>query len=542
MRAALYRWRWALLLSGAVLTGLCVVFPQIGMLEWVALIPAAAAILTVTADPTVSLRRLYGMGLAFFQCYFMVNFHWFLYMYPMDFAGLGNAESLVVVFVAWMGLSAFQAVGAALVFPMMGVAVRGKFLADRPILHPVVLTALWVSLEWWQANSGWSGVPWARLPLGQAELLPALQSASLLGSYFVTALIVAVNAYLAYILLHPDRRLLCGLLAGGLFGSNLLFGGLYMATLPAAEDTLRVAAIQGNLSSHDKWGSDSMAITQSVYADLTRRAVAEGAELVVWSETAIPATVYAGGSVREYLCALSEECGVPILAGVFYPEKGTDRVYNSIVVALPDGTIHDTVYHKRNPVPFGEFVPWRNLVMTLMPPLGEIGMLADDLLVGDESTVFDLEAGRVGSMICFDSIYERNALESVRNGAELLAVSTNDSWFKDSRGVWMHNAQSRLRAIETGRFVIRSANTGVSSAITPTGEMVDSLGALLEGYVLSEVGLSSRTTVYTVVGNAFAYLCVVLCGVAVAASLAVRVKVKLVKNGRKREQELTEYK
>ena len=526
MRTVLYRWRWALLLGGALLTGLCVILPQIGILEWVALIPAAAAILTVTADPTVSYRRLYGMGVAFFQAYYMVNFHWFLYMYPMDFAGLGKAESLLVVCVAWMGLSAFQAVGAALVFPLMGLTVRGGFLAHRPILHPAVLTAFWVSLEWWQANSGWSGVPWARLPLGQAELLPTLQSASLLGSYFVTALIVAVNGYLAYILLHPDRRLFCGLLAGGLFGGNLLFGGLYMATLPAAEDTLRVAAIQGNLSSHDKWGPDSMSVTQTVYADYTRKAVAKGAELIVWPETAIPATVWEGGSVREYLCELSEECGVPILAGVFYPEEGTDRVYNSIVVALPDGRIHDTVYHKRNPVPFGEFVPWRNLVMTLIPPLGEIGMLEDDLLVGNDSTVFDLDGGRVGSMICFDSIYERNALESVRGGAELLAVSTNDSWFKDSRGVWMHNAQSQLRAIETGRWVVRSANTGVSSAITPTGEVVDFLGALREGYVLSEVGLSRRTTVYTVVGNAFAYLSAALCGIGVAIPAVARCRQK----------------
>jgi len=517
MRAAVYKWRWALLLGGALLTGLCVIFPQIGLFEWVALIPAAAAILAVTADTTVSYRRLYGMGLAFFQCYFMVNFHWFLYMYPMDFAGLGKAESLLVVCVAWMGLPAFQAVGAALVFPLMGVAVRGKFLASRPILHPAVLTALWVSLEWWQANSGWSGVPWARLPLGQAELLPALQSASLFGSYFVTALIVAVNGYLAYILLHPDRRLLCGLLAGGLFGGNLLFGGLYMATLPEAEDTVRVAAIQGNLSSHDKWGPDAMSVTQSVYADFTREAVAEGAELVVWPETAIPATMWEGGSIRDYLCELAEECGVTILAGVFYPEEGTDRVYNSIVAVLPDGRIHETVYHKRNPVPFGEFVPWRNLVMTLIPPLGEIGMLADDLLVGGVSVVFELDEGRVGSLICFDSIYERNALESVRGGAELLAVSTNDSWFKDSRGVWMHNAQSQLRAIETGRWVIRSANTGVSSAITPTGEVVDSLGALESGYVLSEVGLTERTTAYTVIGNAFACLCIVLCGVCVVS-------------------------
>ena len=87
----------------------------------------------------------------------------------------------------------------------------------------------------------------------------------------------------------------------------------------------------------------------------------------------------------------------------------------------------ETVYSKQKPVPFGEFVPYRELVMLLVPPLADIGMLENDLLVGDRSEVFDLGVGRVGSLICFDSIYESTALDSVRRGAQLLAVSTNDS-------------------------------------------------------------------------------------------------------------------
>ena len=141
----------------------------------------------------------------------------------------------------------------------------------------------------------------------------------------------------------------------------------------------------------------------------------------------------------------------------------------------------ETVYSKQKPVPFGEFVPYRELVMLLVPPLADIGMLENDLLVGDRSEVFDLGVGRVGSLICFDSIYESTALDSVRRGAQLLAVSTNDSWFQDSRGVWMHNAQSSLRAIETGRYVVRAGNTGVSSVIDPTGQVTAELDPLLTG-------------------------------------------------------------
>ena len=129
--------------------------------------------------------------------------------------------------------------------------------------------------------------------------------------------------------------------------------------------------------------------------------------------------------------------------------------------------------------------------------------------------VFDLEVGQVGSLICFDSIYERNAMDSLQNGAQLLAVSTNDSWFTDSRGVWMHHAQSQLRAIETGRYVVRSANTGVSSVINDRGEVLESLAPLKTGYVLETAHLSDRVTVYSVIGNVFAYTCIALCAAAI---------------------------
>lgn len=516
LRDTALRLRLPLLILGSVLLGLTVIFPQIGLLEWVALLPAVPVILTVTADPTVGYRRLYGLGLAFFWPFYIIGFHWFLYMYPLDFAGMSHGASAVVVSFACLGLSLFQALGAALLFPLMALAVRGKFLSRHTLLHPILLACLWTSLEFYQAHSGWSGVPWARLSLGQAELVPMLQSASVWGAYGITFLIVAVNALLGYILLHPSRRLLCGVLAAGLFALNLGFGCLRMATLKTEGDQLKVAAIQGNKSSLEFWSLNSMDEVMEVYGDLSREAAAEGAELIVWPETCIPANIDRSAKVYTFVTELARECGVPILCGLFTRvEIGSDADYNSIVVALPDGSIHDTKYHKRNPVPFGEFVPFRNLVMTLVPPLASINTLAEDIPAGEDSVVFDLEEGNVGSLICFDSIYESNALDSIGNGAQLLAVSTNDSWFKDSRGVWMHHAQSQLRAIETGRCVVRSANTGVSSVINERGEVLEALDALETGYVLQEVTLSDRVTVYSVIGNTFAYLCLALCAVGI---------------------------
>ena len=84
LREFVTKWKWLILPPGGILFALTVIFPQIGAFEWIALIPALWVILTLTTDPTVKYRRLYGLGLCFFWPFYAVNFHWFLYMYPLD--------------------------------------------------------------------------------------------------------------------------------------------------------------------------------------------------------------------------------------------------------------------------------------------------------------------------------------------------------------------------------------------------------------------------------------------------------------------------
>lgn len=514
-----HKFRWILLIVGAVLFALPILLPALGILQWVALIPALLVILPAVSDPTRRLRGLYGMGFVFFFCFYLPNFHWFLYLYPLDFAGMDNLTSVFVVMLAWVGLSAFQAIGGALLFPLLALATRNKFIARFPIVSPLLFAALWTVWEWFQAHSGWAGVPWARLALGQVDMGVTVQSAAYLGSYFITFLLVAVNGLVAYLILHPGRKKLCAILACSLFLGNVALGGIRLLTYRDEEKTVRIAAIQGNLSSHDDYALGAVAAAKAVYGDYSREAAAAGADVIVWPETALVVSLDTSPTTREFVTDLAVECGTPIIVGAFTDAEEDGALHNSMVVALPDGTLHDVVYHKQNPVPFGEFVPWRNLIMTVIPPLGEIAMLSDDIPAGDDSVVFELEDAAIGSIICFDSIYEDNTRASVKNGAEVLCVSTNDSWFRDSRGVWMHNAQSRLRAIETGRYVVRAAITGVSSIITPTGEITDKLDPYLGGYVMGEVHLNRAVTPYVMIGNAFVYLC----AAASVASVAVPV-------------------
>jgi apolipoprotein N-acyltransferase len=132
-------------------------------------------------------------------------------------------------------------------------------------------------------------------------------------------------------------------------------------------------------------------------------------------------------------------------------------------------------------------------------------MSGSDLDAGEGANTFSLEGGEIGSLICFDSIYDGLIRESVRGGAQLLCLSTNDSWFASSRALNMHLAQAQLRAVESGRWVVRSANTGITSAINSRGEIVDSIPILEEGVLVCEAAYEEEMTLYTGIGNLFVY-------------------------------------
>lgn len=502
--------RRVLLAASGVLTGLCVCFPALGALEWVSLVPALVVFFSQAADESVPLKRLYCQGLIFFYAFSLVVFHWFFYMYPLEFVGVTPPVAMVIVLVATLGLSALQTAFAALLPLLLGVMSRGRIVKRYPMLQVVIVAALWCVREWAQTLN-WTGVPWGRLSLGQASMPIMLQTARWLGSYIVTFVVVLVNACIAYAWLHADRRRLCALIGVGVFTLQTVLGGVILLGDANRQTgkTVRVAALQGNIDVEDKWDASPLDCYEIYYA-LTEQAAREGADVIVWPETAVPAdlTTYAVGMLQ--LSDLAREYGVTLLLGTFVTASDTED-YNAVLWIDETGVLQRDFYAKRRPVPFGEYVPLRSLFEVICPPLVNLPRMESTTLPGRDSRVFDTDDGHIGSLICFDSIYELLALDSVRDGAELLCISTNDAWFFDSAAVHMHNAQAKLRAIETGRYVVRAANTGISSVITPTGSEVTRLDALEEGIVTAEVELRTDMTLYARVGNVWVYLCLGAC-------------------------------
>ncbi|MBR6725790.1 MAG: apolipoprotein N-acyltransferase, partial [Clostridia bacterium] len=315
-------------------------------------------------------------------------------------------------------------------------------------------------------------------------------------------LIVLVSCLIAQALIIGKFKLRA-ILSLTLVLSNLLCG-VIVASIPAKTSaTVKVAAIQANINSRDKWNASSKDIYLK-YESLTKSAAEDGAALIVWPETAITDNRYI-----PVVSDLADDLDVYILFGCFdYTSEGPQNI---LCLTTPEGKISETTYAKRHLVPFGEYVPMRKLIMTVFPPLGEIAMLSEDLVPGDGSEIFEIEINgepiKVGGLICFDSIYEQLAYATATDGADIICVSTNDSWFEDSRAVYMHCAQSRLRAIETGLPIVRAANTGISANITPLGEVTESLEPLIDGYIVSEVPIKSNANSASVANCIFLLLC-----------------------------------
>lgn len=551
------------ILSGA-LTALPFIFEKLWIIAWFSISPMIYRL--YRSGESISKRKAYSLGLCFGMGYFGVMYHWFAYLYPMEFAGLNEASSIAVIAVCWLGLAAIQS------FEMGFLTLAYRILRPsrgKLYMRAVTFVVLWTTYEW-QQTLGWRGVPWGRLALSQSAVLPMLQSASLFGSMFVSALIVAVNACIACAIYSakearsavPENgqadlndtvddkskptfaecvkaRLISvrsssgnagvrvfSAVAAGIFIFNVAFGLIRIAVYDEADGTpITAAVIQGNISSTEKWGNDSLNISFEKYASLTRECVqTTGAQLVVWPETVIPIALNNSYNLKKTFEALASELNIVLALGTFDDiyNTSTKRVdsYNTLIFFLPDGTEAEARYYKQKLVPFGESLPMEWFVRTFLPILLELNIISEPLTAGNDSVVVKTELGELGSLICFDSIYQTVALKSVRNGAELILLATNDSWFSNSAAVYQHNHHAAVRAIETGRYVVRAANTGISSIITPEGEVLKEIEPLVSGYTASTVYVRNDRTLYSFIGDTFAYIC----AAATALMLSLRIR------------------
>ena len=462
----------------------------------------------------------------FGMSFYLPVYIWFLWMYPMEQTGVTPLQSLFIVTAAWLGFPLLQTL-VLLILPAglkifgniyINLYNRGKLPKGANIFFLPVLTAcLYVISEWVQS---WflSGLTWAKLSLTQYKDLFFIQSISLFGTYFTSFIIIFINSAIALYILNKSNKTISLIPVNKnnllilsviiLYFANSYFGffRLYIKNnfSSESENTPKITAevVQGNISSYEKWEENGITKSLEIYKSLTEQ-YNKNIDLSVWSETAIPTSINPGGRLYDNLRDFAVKNDLTLFTGAFYDNQ--DKEYNAII-AFDKNYDFIQPYGKRHLVPFGEYLPLEKILTSVFPFVSNISLFDSVLTPGEDSYVMNINGVKYGGLVCFDSIFPELARRSVNDGAEILIIVTNDSWFRDSPAIYQHNAQAVLRAVENNRYVIRSANTGISSIISPTGEIIRQSDVLQREVLIADVGIVRDKTVYTVFGDVILYL------------------------------------
>jgi apolipoprotein N-acyltransferase len=266
--------------------------------------------------------------------------------------------------------------------------------------------------------------------------------------------------------------------------------------LLAAGTPVRIALIQGNVAQGQKWDAAFADQIFQRYLALSRNGVAQGATLIVWPESATP-FLYEEHPAAEAMRLLARETGVRLFVGSDQIERGaTPRYYNSAFLIDPAGRTTG-VYRKMQLVPFGEYVPLQSILSFAGPLVEQVGGFAP----GETLTVFRLREGAFTTGICYEAVFSHLSREAVRRGSQLLTSITNDAWFGRSSAPWQHLAMARMRSVETGRYLARAANTGISAFVDPYGRVMQQSPLFAPAVVVGEVRFLDGVTPYVRIGD-----------------------------------------
>ena len=486
----------------AALSGLLVVacFPRfdVDWLAWVALVPLLLALERVTPARAMLLGQITGV------VFFVGVFEW-----------IWQVRAYNVLDEVLLGFY------LALYFAVWALGLRwlsGRFAVPTPLLA----SALWVSMEYLRGHVGFLSLPWMFLGHSQYRHPMMLQITSLTGVYGLSFIIVLVNAAVAQVIARRPttwRTVPASAVAALASVAFVLVYGAVVLSRGSADETITIAAVQGNVPQNAKWDAAHRATTVQRYGDLTREAARHHPALIVWPETAVPGDVEHDPRLLKPVRELTKEVGIPLLVGSAEHAKFTkreygSRTYNSMVLVTPDGRIAGT-YRKIRLVPFGEYVPLQGVFIWPAAIASSMG----DSVAGDTPTVFRIGDVGVASTICWENIFPDLVRQFVRQGARVVVNATNEAWFQDSGAPRQFLAISVFRAAEHRVSVLRVANTGISAVIDPHGRIVQRLRSpeghdvFIAGVLAASLPVSRVTTFYTAFGDTFAVGLLTACGV-----------------------------
>lgn len=493
---------------------------------WIALVP----LLYVLLAPANAAQRSYlrRSALAAYLCgvlWYALNCYWvYQTMYLYAHVPPAGAAGILILFSAVLGLY----------FGVFGLGIAFLRRASGGIALPLAMAPfLWVALE--LAAARITSVPWDQLGYSQVDNFLLTRLAPWTGVYGISFVLVAVNALLVAALLAPSIHLRLRIGVGAALAALLLQLGSWMPPKPAATSDYAVL-LQPNLvvGEDDVWSEtewehmtawmlrESFRTCTPGYAgmpstsasptspDCSRNTPPPG--VIAWPE-APSAFVSDEPRVIVWMRKIATTVHAPLIAGMFgHDDSGT---YNSAVVTAPDGSALGR-YDKIHLVPFGEFIPYREVFFFAH----KLTQQLVDLQRGHDRMAFRADGHTFGIFICYESVFADEVRHFALNGAQVLVNISDDGWYGDTSAPWQHLNMARMRAIENHRWILRDANNGVTAAIDPQGRVTLSAPRHVMTSLVARYGYEPDLTFYTRHGDVFAYAC----GIIVAGAVVWMVK------------------
>ncbi len=471
--------------------------PALAPLGWVALAPLCIAIARTAARPAPRGPRPFLLGLT---------------MGLVGFAGT----------VAWTSdvLAIFGGLNAALAWLLSALLIA--YLAIYPALFSVALTTAvarggvlaialapvpWVATEWLRGTL-FTGFPWVLIGYSQSDTLAPLQAASLVGVHGLSGLVVCASAALALLLLpgaRDRRRLVTVACLVSIVGLAWGWGAWRLRQDALVQGpVVRVGIVQGNVPQGQKWDPAYRDRILERYLALTADVARSGVDFVIWPESSTPFVFERDAVHTEIMRAAVVRTGVPLVFGSDQV-VGPSEFYNAAFVLDGQGEVRGT-YRKMQLVPFGEYIPVRSLLFFAEPLVEGFS----DFSAGDELTLLPVGEHRLSVAVCYEAVFPWLSRQAVREGSQLLTTITNDAWYGTSAAPYQHFEQARVRAVETGRYLVRAANTGISGVVDPYGRVLVKSPLFETGAWVGEVRWLDGTTVYTRIGDSLAWACMLV--------------------------------
>ena len=372
---------------------------------------------------------------------------------------------------------------------------------------------LWIPLFWTFAELARNyvpagGFPWANMAMSQWKHLSVIQISSITGVYGVIFLIILVNVYFSetihnLIYKHKIQRRLTIIMIAIIL-AVLSFGYSRLNT-PFIEENnaILIGAIQPNIPQDIKWKRSKKALAFDIYKTQTQMLADADASIIVWPESSlqlvIPETKIRVNELNNFA-----PFGSVVVTGLL--ETSGKTAYNS-VFAVDDKGFITGKYKKTHLVPFGEYVPYRNILFFI----DKIVEPPEDFIAGKSWEPIFTNSALIGPLVCYEDVFPEVSRKLVKNGAQILINVTNDGWYGLTSAAHQHLALSIFRSVETNRYLVRSANTGVSAIISPRGNIITQTPLFESAVIMGPVFPLNNETFFVKYGNWFPIACGLIC-------------------------------